>query len=315
MRSALLSIFCVMLCAGPASAQLSRRFDRCLPYPTLAQEITDIQREVESKTAALPAEPALPSTVVIEDVQFDGPIHLREFVRKQLVARLKATRFDADSPWMDEVQDAWIRGSWQNQGFFKVKPTARAQIIIASGSTVQHVLLTVHVDEGLQYRLGSVRFRSADPTDPVIFSEEELRALLRMREGDILDVEKIREALQSMNRLYGSRGYIDFVVTPLTDIDDDRGRISLIMEMDQQKQFRVGKIEIFGSNPAIEPLLRSKLHTGDAFNSQLIRNFLAENKSSLPPDVSMDDVDLHRNVRNGIVDLRFNFQTCPQAQD
>ncbi|MGC1966787.1 MAG: hypothetical protein WA673_10015, partial [Candidatus Acidiferrales bacterium] len=79
--------------------------------------------------------------------------------------------------------------------------------------------------------------------------------------------------------------------------------------------YRVGKIEVFSSNPAIETALKTKLHSGDVFNSQLIQDFLAEKKLSLPPDVSMSDVSVHRNVKSGKADLRLNFQTCPQVQN
>lgn len=252
--------------------------------------------------------------VVIDDVKFDGPIHLQDAVRERLVDRLKGTSFDADSDWLDEVQFAWIGGAWQDEGFFKATATARAQIV-GNSPAAQHVLLIVHVDEGLQYRLGDVQFRSTDPDSPLVFSDEQLRELLSLREGDLFSAEKIREALDAMKKLYGTYGYIDFVVTPTAIIADDRPRISLVMEIDQQKQFRVGTVEILGLDPKMANLLKSKLTPGDVFNSQLVENFLSENRSALPRDVSLEDVDVHRDVRSGTVDLRFNFQTCPQVQN
>jgi hypothetical protein len=305
-------ILCALLCAPPISAQISRRLDRCLPYPSLADEISDMREEVRAKVAATERATSVPRTVVIDDVRFDGPTRMPD-VRERVVAELKLRTFEAGSDWLEEVQDVSIRGAWLDAGFFKVTPTATAQVT-STDPAVQHVLLTVHLDEGLQYRLGDVGFRSSDPTSPLVFSNEELRKLLQMREGDLLSTDKIREALDAMKRLYGSHGYIDFVASPLTEIDDERGRVSLMMELDQQKQYRVGKIEAFGLNPALEELLKSKLKPGDIINNDLIRNFLTENKSSLPPDVSSEDIEFHRNVRAGTVDLRFNFQACPQLQ-
>jgi outer membrane protein assembly factor BamA len=304
---------CVLLCSSPISAQISRRLDRCLPYPSLADEIDDMREEVRAKIAATAGAPAAPRTVVIDDVKFDGPTHLPDATRERLVAELKLRTFEADSGWLEEVQAVSIRSAWLDAGFFKVAPTATVQVI-STDPAVQHVSLTVHLDEGLQYRLGDVGFRSSDPTSPLVFSNEELRKLLQMREGDLLSVDKIREALDAMKRLYGSHGFIDFVATPITYIDDERARVSLMIEVDQQKQFRVGKIEVFGLNPALEELLRSKLKPSDIFNNDLITNFLTENKSSLPPDVSSENIEFHRNVARGMVDLRFNFQTCPQLQ-
>ena len=305
-------ITCALLSSPPTSAQISRRLDRCLPYPSLADEISDMREEVRAKIAATERATSVPRTIVIDDVRFDGPTDMPD-VRERVVAELKLRTFEANSDWLEEVQDVSIRGAWLDAGFFKVTPTATAQVT-STDPAVQHVLLTVHLDEGLQYRLGDVGFRSSDPTSPLVFSNEELRKLLQMREGDLLSTDKIREALDAMKRLYGSHGYIDFVASPLTEIDDERGRVSLMMELDQQKQYRVGKIEAFGLNPALEELLKSKLKPGDIINNDLIRNFLTENKSSLPPDVSSEDIEFHRNVRAGTVDLRFNFQACPQLQ-
>ena len=100
------------------------------------------------------------------------------------------------------------------------------------------------------------------------------------------------------------------MATPIPDIDDETGRLSLLMVLDENKQFRVAKIEAFGPDPKMEALLKSKFKPGDVLNSQLIENVLAEHKSSLPPDVSIEDVDLRRNVRRGTVNLQFNFQAC-----
>jgi outer membrane protein assembly factor BamA len=308
-------VTCVLLCSSPISAQISRRLDRCLPYPSLADEISDTRAEVGAKIFASEGAPALTGTgtVVIDDVKFDGPTHLPGSVRERLVAEIKHRSYDADSRWLEEVQDGSIRDAWQDEGFFKVLPTARAQTV-STDRTVRHVLLTIHVDEELQYKLGNIQFRSSDPAVPLIYSNEELRKLIPMHEGDIFNVQQIREALDAMRRLYVSHGYIDFVVSVTTDIDGEHQRIQLTLEIDQGKQFRVGKIEVFGPNPDLEELLKSKLKPGDIFNNQLITNFLTENKSSLSPDVSFEDIEVHRNVRGSTVDLRFNFQACPQLQ-
>jgi hypothetical protein len=306
-------MMCVLLCRPRSSAQIPRRLDRCLPYPSLADEIDDMREEVSAKIAATETATAPARTVVIDDVKFDGPTHMPDAVREHVVAELKLRTFEADSGWLEEIESVSIRGAWLDEGFFKVAPTATVQVISAD-PVVQHVSLTVHLDEGLQYRLGDVRFRSSDPTAPLVFSNDELRKLIQMREGDLLNIDKIREGLDAMKQLYGSHGYIDFVATPITYVDDERGRVSLVIEADQQKQFSFGKIEVFGLNPALVELLKSKLKPGDIFDNDLIGNFLTENKSSLPPDASFEDIEFHRNVRAGTVDLRFNFQACPQLQ-
>jgi hypothetical protein len=306
-------VTCVLLCSSPISAQISRRLDRCLPYPSLADEISDVREEVRAKIAATPGATALARGVMIDEVKFDEPTHLPDAARERLIAELKQGTYKADSGWLEQIQSGLIPGAWQDEGFVKAQVTATA-FVINTDSTIEHVLLTIHGDEGHQYELGGIQFRSSDPTVPLIFSTAELRSLFHMHEGDVLSAQKIRDALDALKELYGARGYIDYVATPIIDIDDDTGRISLMMELDQEQQFRLAKIEVLGTDPNMAALVKSKFKPGDIFNSQLVKSFLAENKLSLPPGVSFQDVDLQRNLKSATVDMRFNFQTCDQLR-
>jgi hypothetical protein len=307
-------VTCVLFCSSPTSAQISRRLDRCLPYPSLADEINDMREEVRAKIATTEGAPALGRTIVIDDVKFDAPIHLQNSARQRLLAEIRQRCYDADSGWLGDIQDGSIRGAWADEGFFNVAPIATAQVI-SEDSAVQHILLTVHVDEGLQYKLGEVGIRSSNPDDPLIFSSDELRKLIHLQAGDILSAKKVREAIEAIMELYRSDGYIDSVLTPILEIDEDHHqRISLVMEIDQEKQYRLGKVEVFGPDLQMENLLKSILKSGEVYQYRVVENFLKEHKLSLPPDISLRDVDFHRDVSPGTMDIRFNFQTCPQLQ-
>jgi len=253
--------------------------------------------------------------IIIDELRFDGPIHISDSDRQQLVSELKQHDLSDATDWLEEFREVGIKGMWRDRGYFKVEATAKEETV-RKDSAGGHVLVIVHVDEGPQYRLGSVQFRSSDPDVPLAFPPEELRKLIPLSEGDIFAAEKIREGLDALKLLYGSEGYIDFVAEPLTDIDDGHEhRISLVMELDQQKQYRLGKIEVFGPNPAVETFLKSKLKPGDVYNWKAVEKILKENEGVLPPNISPSDFESRRNVKNGTVDLRFNFQTCPQIQD
>jgi outer membrane protein assembly factor BamA len=298
-------------------AQLPKRLEKCLPYPTHAQEIRDMDQEIAAKIELEEPRRLIeePQRIVIDEVEFDAPIHISDSDRQLLVSELKKRDYQTGSGWLSEVQEIWIKGMWRDRGYFRVEATAKEEIV-RKDSAGEHVLVIVHVDEGRQYRLGSVQFRSSDPDVPLAFSPEELRKLIPLSEGGIFAADKIREGLDALKLLYGSEGYIDFVAEPLTDIDDGHEHhISLVMELDQQKQYRLGKIEVFGPNPVVETFLQSTLKPGDIFNWKAVENFLKENEAVLPPNISPEDFELVRNVKNGTVDLRFNFQTCPQLQD
>ena len=123
--------------------------------------------------------------IIVDDVKFDGPAHLPDSSEEQdAIPELKQHIFDVGSEGLDEVLEVRIRGDWQNYGFFKVIATGQAQVVSAD-STYEHVLVTIHVEPGLQYRLGDVRFREADPDVPdmLAFPREELRKLIPLQEG------------------------------------------------------------------------------------------------------------------------------------
>jgi outer membrane protein assembly factor BamA len=314
-RFILAGIICAVVCSPLVYAQLPPRLERCLPYPTYQQEIKTMDEEVAVRTGMNESR----QRIIVDDVKFDGPIHVSDAVRQKVVFDLKQHNFndnpDLESAWLAEIQAVGLMGVWRDQGYFKAEATAKEEFI-RNDSTGKHVRIIAHINEGQQFRLGDVQFRSSDASEPLAFRPEELRRLIPVREGEIFSATKIREGLDALRDLYGSHGYIDFVATPLADIDDSHQRISLVMELDQQKQFRVASVEVYGLDQKMETLLKSKLKPGDVYNSRVVEDFLKQNASALPPDISPSDIELHRDVRRGTVDFRFNiFQGCPNLPE
>lgn len=51
---------------------------------------------------------------------------------------------------------------------------------------------------------------------------------------------------------------------------------------------------------------------GDIFNNERLDGFFKENKAILPSDASREDLQVLCNVKEGTVDLKFDFRTFPQ---
>jgi len=295
-----------MLCYLPiAHAQISEKLQRCLPYPTFDEEVQSMRQEEEAKAG----ESVVGNKIIVDSVKFDGPISLPDSIRQRVVAELKQQRFPADSEWLNEIADGTIMRAWEDDGYFKVVATAKAELW-RSDSAGQHVAVTVRVDEGPQFFLGNLAFRSADPDEPLAFTREELRKQVPLQEGSIFAADKIRGSLERFRHLYVSEGYIDFTAEPEFDIDAANRRINLTLVLDQQRQYRVGRIIVLGLNPKLETALLSKINPGDVFNPSAIHEFILENKSALPWDASSADMKMKRNIAARIVDLTFDFFTC-----
>jgi outer membrane protein insertion porin family len=244
--------------------------------------------------------------VVIERIQFDGPIHLSEADVAQIIAETNRGELNADgSGWVEDLTEIGLRGAWQDRGYFHMKVTAEAHSL-GGDSAEERFLVTAHVEEGLQYHLGDLRFVGA-PGIP----EAELREVFPLHGGELFSVSLVREGLSVLTKLYSSRGYIDFVAVPDTEVDDNLQRISLEMRLEEQKQFRVGDFEILGLAPTLEAQLRSLIRPGEIYDGGIVYDFYKENKWGMPSDLWPEDLETHRDVKAGIVDLLFDFRSCP----
>jgi hypothetical protein len=244
--------------------------------------------------------------VIVDRIEFDKPVSLSSSEVAELVASANRAEFNAESPWVEEFAEIELRGSWQNRGYFKVAVSARAQSLGADSDS-ELFLVNVHIDEGPQYHLGTIQF-----LDGTAFQEWEFREAFPLREGEIFNVESVRVGIATLTKLYGSLGYIDFVAVPEVRLDDNLQRVSLVMRLDEQRQFRVGRLEIEGADPALEARLRSMIVPGDIFDPRVMEDFAKDNRSILPSRFP-ERMEARRNVRTGIVDVSFDLRPCSDA--
>jgi outer membrane protein insertion porin family len=132
-----------------------------------------------------------------------------------------------------------------------------------------------------------------------------------LNEGDLFSTNQIREGLDALHKLYGSYGYINFVTVPITEVDERSGMISLTLELDEGKQFRVRTVEVEGLNPQTRENLKWRLRPGDIFNFELLKAFFTDNKNILPSGASPLNVELLKNEKSGTMEIRLVFPSCP----
>jgi outer membrane protein insertion porin family len=244
--------------------------------------------------------------VIVEGINFDVPIHLPDSDVAQIIKEENQFKMSADgSGWIEDVEIR-LRNAWMNNGYFRAKVTTEAHSV-GGDSNLERFLLTAHVNEGLQYHLGDIRF-AGDSGIP----EAQLRDVFMLRGGELFSVDLVRKGMQALTRLYSSHGYVDFVAALNTVVDDNLQRISLVFQIQQGKQFLVGNVEILGLDSNLEGRLRSITRPGEFYNREAIYDFYKQNESLLPSGLLFDDgAQARRNVKAGIVDLIFDFRPCP----
>src|ERR1700722_657383 len=321
---AVLALACWFLGAGTAHAQDSSSHYSCCPPGALCDPVIKGSGSTRAKN-------------YVDSVTFDGPVDLTGVELRQVVTSLKAEEFEREPNWLGKVQDT-LRQPWLDHGYHKVEVIAKAAPV---GGDDGRYAIAAHVDEGLQYRVGRIDFitensdyvenssspdkpslhrlpevtdglGSADSKKRPVFPFEELRSLMPLRDGDIFDNRKIRDGLNALNELYGEHGYIDFVAQPITNIDDEHQTISLKIDLVEEEQFHIGKIEVQGVDPSTRSALIWNIKTGDVFNKKTVKKFFDYNKSNFPAgSYWARDPEIVRNLKNSTVDMRFTFVSCP----
>ena len=286
-----------------------------MPYPTLAQEIEVMRQSTEAKKAREVIAPR----IVFVSVDFQGETHLTPTLQTQLTTSLKRRRAlfhgSYPAPLLDEFQEVAVRGALRERGYFHAQVDSESHLLSADARERRYSV-TFRVTDGLQYRLGDVLIKNiSEPTLPTVFPPDQLRKLVPLRRGELFNVSKIRDGLETIMSLYSSKGYLDATIEPDTMVDDDQAVISLVLNVDEQTQYRIGEVHVFTSNPRVETLLRGLVKTGEVFDRGIVDRFMIEYKSILPVGVSKDDVRMSKDVKNGKINITFDFWACPLAQN
>jgi len=223
-----------------------------------------------------------------------------------------ATPEEPDSSWLEEPLYL-IKDELRNLGYFKASVSGRPYLVRAMPNEKRYVLVVI-IESGAKYRLGTIHFASATDT-PLAFAEPLLRQQFQLQEDEPFDTSKIREGLEAIGKLYGSRGYIDATPEPDTTIDAEGLRIDLLITVDEQQAYSIAKIESLGLNPNSQNQLKMPQEIGGAFNPALWENFFKEYKDKLPTDaVFYKIMRVSRNVVTGTVAIRLDFRPCPKTQ-
>jgi outer membrane protein insertion porin family len=129
--------------------------------------------------------------------------------------------------------------------------------------------ITFTLDEGPQYRLGSVDLVSSIRDLEV----EEFRGLVTVREGEIYNAERVEEIVQALTERAGQFGFAFADVEPVIDINRDDLTVDLTFRIDEGPRVFVERIEIIGNVRTLDEVIRRefRLAEGDAYNLALLR--------------------------------------------
>ena len=208
--------------------------------------------------------------------------------------------------WLNEILEVPVQNAWLGDGYNRALIRGKSQVVFEDAES-QHVVVTIHVDPGLQYWLGNVSFRTGDPSQPLVFSPGELRPLIALQDGDVFNFTKIYEGYDAIRRLYNEHGYMDFNTTPTTALNDSTQRATLTLELEQGKQFRIGKVEVLGLDPAKEAALNARLQTGAVFRPSEVDDAVKAAVPGLSEDNLQNVLNLRKDEKEATIAVVVDF--------
>jgi outer membrane protein insertion porin family len=229
-----------------------------------------------------------------------------------------------DREKLNEDLEVGVRGLYRDNGYFRVSvgdpilenvdtEGFRWGVPVVTGrSHGKAVNITIPIEEGERYRMGTLKIVSADPDKALSLKVEALKAVFPLKQGDIFSTEKVRKALESYGKIYGEYGFIDFTPEPDTEIDEATKTINLTLRFDEQKQFYVRRIDFSGNTTTRDKVIRRELliDEGQLFNKRLWElSILRLNQLDYFDRIEADKAaELKKNTKDGTVDITLKLK-------
>ncbi len=140
------------------------------------------------------------------------------------------------------------------------------------------VRVTIAMEDGVQYR-----WRSSTWSGNARFTSAELDRLLGIAAGDAADGTKLERGLRAITDAYRRNGYLQAVIQSDRTFDDTGATVACTFRVVEGGQFRMGKLEIAGLEPAVVEQLKGlwQIPEGEVFDASYVSRFIADARGKL----------------------------------
>ncbi|WP_040301791.1 outer membrane protein assembly factor BamA [Afipia clevelandensis] len=129
-------------------------------------------------------------------------------------------------------------------------------------------LVTFKIEEGQQYRVGSVEFQSSIAT----LDGNSFRSLSRVSVGSVYNAEAVEKSVEEMSIEASRRGYAFATVKPRGDRNFEAHTVSIVFAIDEGPRTYIERINIRGNTRTRDYVIRREfdISEGDAYNRALV---------------------------------------------
>ncbi len=143
-----------------------------------------------------------------------------------------------------------IRNFYRSKGFLDVRVTSKIDYQ-EDGKTIH---LTVIIDEGSQYRIGTITVQGE-----LSFPESEIRKIIKAKTDDPFDYQKIKEDVDNIRSFYYDRGYMNADIDLAHQYNATTDKMDLIYTINGHEVVYVGKVNVIGNTKTKDKVVRREL--------------------------------------------------------
>jgi len=172
---------------------------------------------------------------------------------------------DIYDPDRVEADRDLIRRFYLKNGYADVQVIAALTEYDPSG---KGFIVTFRIEEGQQYRVASVDFRSTISS----LDARSLGSLARVSTGSVYNAEAIEKSVEEMQIEASRRGYAFAVVRPSGERNFENRTVSIVFNIDEGPRTYIERINVRGNTRTRDYVIRREfdLSEGDAYNRALV---------------------------------------------
>lgn len=233
--------------------------------------------------------------ILVTDFTITGTQTIGATELARITSDLIGSCYDEESEELGER----IRASFQDRGYFAAKINSVGFKPRDPLGVPKPVTLEADISDGPRYKLGEVTF-----VENHAFSSEKLREQFSLKKGDLFERGKVATGLDSLRKLYGPQGFLDFTAIPDTKLASN-GTANLNMTIQEGPQYHMGKLDIVADKEVAARLRPEwKQAEGDVYDQAYIDQYLEANRDLLPVGFSRANVHGILNCPDAVVEVR-----------
>jgi outer membrane protein insertion porin family len=250
--------------------RLTKSVEQFLSQAGAPQEIIAKVATPEPGKLEIVIQPAsLPS---VAEIDFKGNTTISTQTLREAVAGAAVGAVYTE-PRFRQILDASARPVYEAQGRLRAEWT---KIDVVPAKSVKGLAVTVHVNEGEEYKLRKVELAKVDEEDKAALQGDAILKEGGFDVGAVANFSKIRQGVEKMEQSLRRKGFLEVKSKTERKIDDKEKSVDLMLHVDPGPQFLFGKLTIEGLDIETEPHIQKlwAIKKGQPFNAEYPDFFL-----------------------------------------